>query len=51
MFMAITYLLVHELVYVSLKECAQSCAVVIKDALPPAPARYDHTSIDRAESL
>jgi len=50
MFVAVTYFLVHELIYISLQECARSCAVVIKDALPPAPARYDHTSIDRAPS-
>lgn len=50
---AVTYSLVHELVYISLYECARSCAVAIKAALPPAPAPapYDHTSIARAEAL
>jgi len=50
MFVAVTYLPVRELVYISLQECARSCEVVIKDALPPAPTRYDHTSIDRTPS-
>jgi hypothetical protein len=35
---------------ISLCKCARSCAVVIKDGLPPVPARYDHTSMDRAPS-
>jgi len=28
----------------------EQCAVVTKDTIPPASARYDHTSIDRAPS-
>jgi hypothetical protein len=50
MFVAVTYLLVHELVYISSQECARSCAVVIKRCPSTASARYDYTSIDRAPS-
>ncbi len=50
MFVAVTYLLVHQLVYISLQEYTRLYAVVIQDALPPAPARYNHTSIDRVPS-
>jgi hypothetical protein len=51
MFVAVTYLFVHELVYYLY---ARMCAIMRgsnKDALPPAPARYHHTCIGRAEAL
>jgi hypothetical protein len=51
MFADVTYLLVHEFVYISLQECARSCTVPTKDAFPPGRNRYDHTSIDGVKDL